>query len=91
MKKFNLIKVFENDGTTFSAMYKAEKWLSDNGYSYGSTDIGSYVPVIKGEYNIPQKYYNLSREDIKNLSGVIHSSDYRDGDVEVRLFDANKV
>lgn len=86
MKKFELVIEFENTGQTFGAMYAAERWLYENGYSYGSTDRGSYVPIVKGEYNLPQKWYNLSKSDIENLSGVIHSTDYRDGKVEVRLF-----
>lgn len=86
MKKVNFIKQFLPTGRTFRAMYDAQKWLTDNGYSYGSTDIGSYVPVMKGEYNIPQKWHNLSKSDIDSLSGVIHSVDYREGAVEVRLF-----
>lgn len=86
MKKITYTKQFQPTGRTFGAFYDAKKWLLDNGYSYGGTDIGSYVPVMKGEYNIPQKWHNLSKSDIENLSGVIHSSDYREGVVEVRLF-----
>lgn len=87
MKKITYTKQFQQTGQTFGAMYNAQKWLSDNGYSYGSTDLSSYVPIVKGEYDIPQKYRNLSKSDIENISGVIHSFDYRDGIVEVRLFE----
>lgn len=86
MKKINFIKQFLPTGKTFGALYNAQKWLKLNGYSYGSTDIGSYVPVVEGEYNLPQKWHNLSKSDIENISGVIHSCDYREGIVEVRLF-----
>lgn len=91
MKNFEFVKVFPPTGKTFGAFYNAEKWLSDNGYSYGSTDRGSYVPIMKGEYDIPQKYYNLSKSDIANLSGVVHSTDYREGEVEVRLFEQPQI
>lgn len=87
MKKITYTKQFQPTGQTFGAMYNAQKWLSDNGYSYGSTSVGADVPVVKGEYDIPQKWHNLSKSDIEGLSGVIHSIDYREGVVEVRLFE----
>ena len=87
MKKFKFIKQFQPTGQTFGAMYVAEKWLSDNGYSSGSTDLNSYVPIVKGEYDLPQKYRNLNKAGIECLAGVIHSIDYREGVVEVRLFE----
>lgn len=87
MRQIKYKRTFENNDSEWSAFYYAKKWLLDNGYSFGSTDIGPYVPVVKGGYNIPQKWHNLSKSDIENLSGVICSTDYRNGIVEVRLFD----
>lgn len=77
---------FESDGTLFSAMYKAKRWLLDNGYRYGSADTGAYIPAIKGEeYTLPQKLYNFEIEDYLQVNAVCYSGDYRDGWVEVWL------
>lgn len=77
---------FENDGETFSAMYKAKRWLSENGYVYGSTDIGPYIPAMKGErYELPQKLHNFDIVDYLSVNAVCYSNDYREGWVEVWL------
>lgn len=87
MKKIKYVRTFENNNAEWSAFYHAKRWLLENGYSFGSTDIGPYVPIVKGDYNIPQKYKNLSKSDIENLAGVICFVDYRNGRVEIRLFE----
>ena len=76
---------FENDGRTFSAYWKAEQWMRDNGYKFGSTcALCPYVAAVKGEeYNLPQKLYNFEKEDIAQVDAVIYSNDYRDGWAEV--------
>lgn len=84
MVKFN--KRFENTGNTFSAAYAAYSWLKDRGFSYGSTCFSPYVAIQKGEYGLPQKLHNFSREDIKLIDGVIYSTDYRDGAVTIMLY-----
>lgn len=73
----------------FESYYKAIGWLSDNGYSYGSTSVGSAVGIMLGDHNI-QKWHNLSSEDIKALHGVMISSDFREGQVEIILFKIRK-
>ena len=80
-------KVFENTGDTFSGVYSAEKWLRENGFSSGSTDCGSYVAITKGEYNLPQKIHNFYKEDLEQMAGVIYSTDYRNGKVEIWLYE----
>lgn len=87
-------KVFESKGT-FASKHEAEGWLSKNGYSYGSTscsrgwdkDGDPPVPIRKGEYDLPQKWHNLSREGKESLDGVMISSDWREGAVKVILFE----
>lgn len=77
---------FENTGETFSGMYGAQRWLHENGYRYGSTDWGPYIPAMKGEhYELPQKLYNFDLEDYLRVNAVCYSHDYRDGWVEVWL------
>ena len=77
---------FENTGVTFSAMFQAQHWLHEHGYSYGSSDWSHYIPAMKGErYTLPRKLYNFDREDYDRVSAVMYSLDYRDGWVEVWL------
>lgn len=76
---------FYNSGEIFSALYEAKVWLSERGYSYGSTCQSPYVAIQKGEYTLPQKLHNFDKEDITLIDGVIYSLDYRNGDVEIWL------
>lgn len=77
---------FENNGQTFSAMYSAQDFLKLNGYSYGSTDYTKHVAIVKGEYNLPEKWKNMTVEQRNSVNGIITSLDYRDGSVEVILY-----
>jgi len=89
-KKIKFKKVFENIGgeySTFTGLYAAEKWLREHGFKYGSLDFGAYVAITKGEYNLPQKLHNFDKEDTGKIAGVIYSMDYREGSVEVWLYD----
>lgn len=70
----------------FDAYYQTMSYLNDLGYSCGSTCLSQNVAVKKGEYNLPQKWHNLSNEDINSIDGVIRSLDYREGTVTVILF-----
>ena len=72
-------KVFKGSDETFRAMW--------DGFSYGSTDDSPYCPIQKGEYTLPQKLYNFDAEDKALIAGVIRSFDYRNGDVEIWLYD----
>lgn len=80
------------DGVTFGAMYQAQHWLHEHGYSYGSTDsrgrgIGNNpVPIVKGSYSLPQKWHNFTKEDKLQCDGVMVAFDWREGDVRVILF-----
>lgn len=79
---------FGNEGLTFSAKWKAESFLRELGYSFGSTSaMCPFVAVQKGEYTLPQKLYNFDKEDKAKVAGVIYSTDYREGEVEVWFFD----
>lgn len=96
MRKFNnpyrpktpkLKKIFKGSDETFKAMWDAQKWLHEHGFSYGSTDSSPYCPIQKGEYTLPQKLYNFDAEDKTQLAGVMRSSDYRNGNVEIWLYE----
>jgi len=72
----------------FDALYQAQSYLNDLGYEYGSLAVTSSpnVAVRKGEYDLPEKWHNLNKEEIALIDGVIRSSDYREGQVTVMLF-----
>jgi hypothetical protein len=82
-----------NEPGTFKSFYSACGWLSANGYSYGSTTkdrkLCKYLPVAicKGEYNLPQKWHNLTREERKSVSGVMVSNNFREGEVTLIFFE----
>lgn len=82
---------FKKPGT-FGGYYAACGWLSAHGYSYGSTSnnrsTGAKEPVAicKGEYNLPQKWHNLSKEEKQSVIGVMDSNDYREGEVKIYFF-----
>lgn len=80
-------KVFKGSDETFRAMWDAQRWLHEHGFSYGSTDGSPYCSIQKGEYTLPQKLYNFDREDKAQLAGVMRSFDYRNGDVEIWLYE----
>lgn len=72
----------------FDAFYQAQSYLNDLGYSYGSLAVTSSpnVAVKKGEYDLPEKWHNFDKEEISLIDGVIISSDYREGQITVMLF-----
>ena len=78
----------KREDSPFDALYQAQSYLIDLGYSYGSLAVSSSpnVAVKKGEYNLPQKWHNLDKEQIASIDGVIRSLDYREGQVTVILF-----
>jgi hypothetical protein len=84
-KKCSIVKEFKVDGT-FESMYAAQGWLLENGYSYGSTCSMMPVAVIKGEYNLPQKWKNFTSEQKDMAHGVI-VGEMREGPVYVRIFE----
>lgn len=75
-------KTFSEPGT-FKALYAAEKWLTENGYSYGPGSAMHPVPVLKGDFIIA-KWKNLTHKEIAQLDGKI-TGDFRDGPVRVTL------
>ena len=75
-------KTFSNPGT-FQAFYAAQKWLEQNGYSFGSTCRGSPVGILKGDFIIA-KWRNLTKREIEQLDGRL-VGDMRDGPVAIHL------
>jgi len=85
-------KVFKVEGT-FQSYYAAEAWIRLEGYSSGSPSMnrgsgrGEPIALIKGQYNIPQKWHNLSKVHKSMIDGVMLSDDLREGEVKVILFE----
>ena len=75
-------KTFTEPGT-FQALYAAEKWLDENGYSYGPGSAMHPTPVLKGDFMIA-KWKNLTRKEIAQLDGKIDGN-FREGPVTVTL------
>ena len=82
-------ETFKVEGT-FESLYAAQSWARSKGYVYGSLCGDAPVALRKGQsfsdYDLPEKWKNMSDEDIKSVDGVIKSRDYRDGSVTVMLF-----
>lgn len=76
---------FDEKGT-FQSLYAAQKWCHDNGYSYGSLARNEPVAIMKGEYELPQKWFNISDEDRELVDGLILSNDFREGILKILLF-----
>ncbi len=91
-RKIKEEKTFEPDGT-FGALNNARYFLNSNGYSYGSTCVNRRtaesmpVAIKKGEYDLPQKWHNFSREGKAACDGVMVSDDFREGSVKIILFE----
>jgi hypothetical protein len=72
---------------TFSSVSEAEKRLREMGYIIGSMCGGEPIGFADGnQYNYISKWYNMNREDQNKLDGVMISSDWREGNVEIIWF-----
>lgn len=82
---------FKVDGT-FQSVYAAQRWCTENGYSYGSSckdrKTGGNCPIAirKGGYVLPQKWIHFDKEDKSLVDGVIVSNDFREGEVIIYIF-----
>lgn len=85
-KKIKDVQVFDEKGT-FKSLYAAQSYLRSNGYSYGSSSRIHPIAAMKGEYELPQKWYNMSDLDKTLIDAVIVSNDFREGIVSVIIFD----
>jgi hypothetical protein len=71
---------------TFQSLYEAQGWLHENGYSYGSLSRNMPVAIKDGPYDLPQKWKNFDTEDEELIDGVMVSTDFREAQVEVYIF-----
>lgn len=81
-------KEFKVPGT-FESMYAAQNWLTENGYSYGSTSATEPAAVMKGDYygyDLPHKMKNFAAKEKRMVHGII-TGDMREGPVTVYLYE----
>lgn len=69
----------------FQSYYAAQCWVHANGYEDGSMD-GLFNPIalVKGEYNLAQKWHNICRSDRKKVDGVMYCP--RNGKAIIYIF-----
>jgi hypothetical protein len=80
---------FKEKGT-FQAYYEATGYLYDNGYGCGSTCVSMPVGFVKGKWEFPQKWYNMSNEERNQVDGVM-IGDTREGPVELVFFNLPEI
>lgn len=80
-------KIAFNKPGTFKSYWAAEGWLKENGYSCGSMAHPNPTAICKGEYDLPEKWHNLTLKQKKNIAGLIISKDFREGEVTIILFE----
>lgn len=71
LKMFELI--FQGDGEPHSATYEAQKWLTSNGYSYGSPSIDGPIGVVIGEGHYISKWRNMNRAEKASMDGKLYT------------------
>lgn len=75
--------IFKGNGETFSELYEAEKWLRENGYSYGSSCIGYPIGVLRGRERYIPKMRNMTPFQRRTLDGYLYHE--RDGEAKLVL------
>lgn len=86
-KREILQEITFNEPGTFKSYWAAEAWLYQSGFDTGSLD-GHINPVAfqKGEYKLPQKWHNFTEKQKAQVSGIITSSNWREGEVKVIIY-----
>ena len=67
----------------FDALYAAQRWITENGGSYGSSSIDGPIGVVMRPDVYIAKWRNLTAQERKDLDGsLVHS---RGGDAVLKL------
>jgi hypothetical protein len=77
-------KIFPQDGTPFGALYAAENWLRENGYSCGSSCVFHPQAIKKGEWCIA-KWRNLTQAEKEDIDGILVAG--RDKNAIIKLLE----
>ena len=87
MKKIKLTKSFKEEGT-FQSMYAAQKWVKEQGYTYGSNSAIEPTAIMQGDYysyNLPHKMKNFTAKEKRSVHGIMQG-DIREGPVTVIIY-----
>lgn len=84
-RKVKEVHIFKDRIDKFGNLWDAEKWLTNNGYSYGSSSVNAPIAIRKGEYDLPQKWRNINNAGRAIINGVIINPTIA-GEVKVILF-----
>ncbi len=68
----------------FQALYEAEAWCRDNGFSKGSLCGSEPVALMRGDVLIA-KWRNLTKPERSRIHGTMTSPDFRNGPVTIEI------
>lgn len=73
---------------TFESYNLAQAWCAENGYDEGSLCSPMPVGIMKGEYNLPWKWKNMSKKERQMVDGVIvtNTGTFREGEITIYIF-----
>lgn len=76
---------FEPEEQTFGAFYKAEQYLRERGYSFGSMQRDAAIGVMKETGWHISKFRNLEKEDIAQMDGwiITYKGSFREGGASI--------
>lgn len=77
-------KTFKNNGEDFSGINEAETFVKALGLTTGSMQRGAPIGLAKDAEYI-SKWDGMTREDRKQLDGLMVADSFRNGDVTVYL------
>ena len=78
---------FKSNGTAFHAITEAEAYLKGLGYRVGSMCLQDPIGFAPAEkYTYIAKWWNISTEEKKSLTGELNSTSFRTDDVIVRFY-----
>lgn len=86
-REVDIFKQFSLNHEEFGNLHNATHYLFKKGYSYGSMSLQMPIAIQLGsDYKLPEKWYNLSEAQKKNVDGVMLSDDFRNGTVKILIF-----
>ena len=86
-KEIQFTMLFKSTGQSFKSFYEAEDTAKEFGFTVGSMARNEPIGIAKASaVDYVAKWYNIPSEARKELDGVLLSTDFRDGDVELVFF-----
>ena len=85
-KREILQEITFNEKGTFKSYYAADAWLHQSGFSTGSMDYPNPIAFQAGQYQLPEKWHNFKPKHKALVSGIMTSTDWREGEVKVIIY-----